>query len=131
MRRQLVRFYAVGLAGVVVQLSALAWLTRSAGMDSMLSTALAVEIAVVHNFMWHDRWTWPGRPSGERVRRFWKFNVSTGAISICANVLVTGMLVSATGLPLVAANAIAIALASLATYLASDLVVFRVRRAAP
>jgi putative flippase GtrA len=129
MTKQVIRFYVVGLIGAVVQLSALAWLTRTLGMNHLLSTALAVEIAILHNFMWHDRWTWPGRPAPQRLRRLCTFNISTGLISMGANVCVTGILVDSTGLAPVPANAIAIAAASVATYVTADLIVFRVRSA--
>lgn len=125
MKQTVVRFYAVGLLGVVVQLSALAALTRTLGVNYLIATALAVELAILHNFAWHDRWTWPGRPSSERLSRLWKFHLSTGAISIVANVFLTGALVAAARLPYLAANAIAIAVASAATYYAADSFVFR------
>jgi putative flippase GtrA len=127
MTGRVVRFYIVGLLGTGVQLAALAALTRVLGLNYLISTALAVEIAVVHNFVWHDRWTWPGRPSSERLNRLWRFNASTGAISIIANVFLTAVLVDAGGLPYLVANGIAIAIASLATYCASESFVFRVQ----
>lgn len=64
LRRWLV-FNVVGGLGVVVQLSALAALTLEAGMHYLLATGLAVEIAVVHNFIWHQCWTWRDRAGRE------------------------------------------------------------------
>ncbi len=52
------RFNAVGLAGIVVQLAALAALKQWTDLPVLAATAIAVEIAVLHNFYWHERWTW-------------------------------------------------------------------------
>jgi putative flippase GtrA len=32
-------------------------------MNYLLATALAVETAVIHNFLWHQRFTWSDRPA--------------------------------------------------------------------
>jgi putative flippase GtrA len=112
------RFYIVGLLGIPVQLCALALLSKTA-MHPDLATALAVEVAIVHNFLWHARWTW-----SDRRGSFWRFNATTGAISIIANTGLTHALATA-GLPLLAANACAIAICSAATYLAVSRLAFR------
>ena len=111
------RFYVVGLLGIPVQLATLTVLARA--MPADLATALAVETAIVHNYVWHARWTWRGRHGS-----FWRFNATTGAISIVANMAITKMLAAA-GIPLVAANALAIGICSVATYLAASRVAFR------
>lgn len=111
------RFYIVGLLGIPVQLATLAVLARL--MPADIATALAVETAIVHNFVWHARWTWR-----ERRGSFWRFNATTGAISIVANMVLTKT-IAAMGTPLVAANAAAIAICSVATYLAASRVAFR------
>ena len=128
MNLRIVRFYTVGLIGVGVQLGALAILARGIGLHHAISTGVAVEIAVIHNFVWHERWTWACAPSGLWTR-FWKFNVSTGLISIAANVAITAALVELCGVPDVMANMAAIAATSLANYVASDAFVFRSARA--
>lgn len=53
------KFSAVGVAGVAVQLSALSLFAR-AGINYVLATTLAVELALLHNFAWHEVWTWHG-----------------------------------------------------------------------
>lgn len=111
------RFYTVGLLGIPVQLAALAVFARI--MPADIATALAVETAIVHNYVWHARWTWR-----ERRGSFWRFNATTGAISILANTALTKM-IAATGIPLVAANAAAIAICSVVTYIAASRLAFR------
>ena len=121
MNCRIARFYAVGFLGIPVQLSALAFLSKTVAMQPDIATALAVEAAIIHNFLWHRRWTWSGRKGS-----FWRFNATTGAISIVANTGLTRALAAA-GLPLVVANACAIAICSVATYVAASRVAFPAR----
>ena len=58
-----IKFNAVGGIGIGVQLGALAALRSWLKLDYLLATGLAVEIAVVHNFLWHERYTWADRPA--------------------------------------------------------------------
>ncbi len=62
MLRSWVRFNAVGIIGLVVQLLVLAVLLRF-GLHYLVATTVAVEAAVLHNFLWHERWTWSERAS--------------------------------------------------------------------
>lgn len=123
-----IAFNAVGLVGVVVQLGVLALLTRAAGIDVVFATLFAVEAAVLHNFLWHQRWTWQNRPAhGWRgtVSRLVRFHALNGVVSLGGNVLITAGLVRTTALDPVAANLIAILACSLINYTAAHLLVFR------
>ena len=57
------KFNAVGASGIVVQLVTLTVLKSALKMDYLFATALAVEAAVVHNYFWHERFTWADRGS--------------------------------------------------------------------
>lgn len=120
------RFNAVGAIGIVVQLAALAAF-KLAGLHYLIATALAVECAVLHNFVWHQRWTWRDRPADTRgtLARLLRFNLSNGALSILSNVVLMRVLVGTFGLHYLAANVVAIAITSLANFLASEYFVFR------
>ena len=88
---------------------------------------MAVLVAVSHNFLWHERITWPGLPRDTRLRRWLSFHLTNGAISVVANVIVTTLIMKVLGVPLLAANAIAVGIASLANFLVSDRFIFRHR----
>jgi putative flippase GtrA len=121
------RFNAVGLAGIGVQLGCLALLVHGAGMHYLASTLLAVEAAVVHNFIWHQRWTWRDRPlPGGRglAGRFWRFQALNGAISLLVNSGAMLVLAGAAGLDPVVAGLIAIVIASFVNFTASHALVF-------
>ena len=119
------KFYAVGGIGIGVQFLVLAALTCELHLDYLLATALAVEAAIVHNFIWHEHFTWADRAPREGFARFVKFNLTTGAFSIAGNLILMKVLVGMLGLPYLGANGIAIAACSLVNFLVSDRFVFR------
>jgi len=122
-----VSFNAVGLAGIAVQLAVLWILNGWVGIGVPLATALAVEAAILHNFAWHQRWTWRDRPSrGSRdtARRLLRFHAVNGVVSLVGNVAVTSALAGA-GVHPVAANLVAITACSLVNFAAGEWIVFR------
>jgi len=129
-----VKFNVVGAIGIGVQLAVLGFLT-ALNMNYLLATALAVESAVLHNFGWHERFTWRDRVAlvnpaiatraCESAVRLLRFNLSTGAVSIGGNLLFMRLLVGQADLPPVIANVLSIAACSLLNFLVSDRWVFR------
>jgi len=55
------KFNLVGAIGIVVQFATLSLLKSVMHCNYLVATALAVEAAVVHNFVWHERYTWAER----------------------------------------------------------------------
>lgn len=117
-----VRFNVVGAFGFAVQAAALSIL-HAAGVPVALATCAAVEAAILHNFAWHERWTWAGRTSGSRAGRLAKFHASNGLISLAGNAALTTGLVHA-GAPLVLANLAAVLTCALLNYAWATLWVF-------
>ena len=125
------KFNFVGAIGIAVQLGILGFLT-ALGLDYLLATALAVESAVLHNFLWHERFTWTDRASTdsrqrtlETAIRLLRFNFSNGAISLGGNLLLMRLLVGQAHLSTLLANLLSIAVCSLLNFLVSDRWVFR------
>jgi putative flippase GtrA len=119
------KFNAVGGVGIGVQLAALAVLKGWLHLDYLLATALAVEAAVLHNFLWHEHYTWADRArTGGTFVRLAKFNLTTGALSILGNLVLMTLLVGAVHLQYLLANAITIAACSLVNFVVSDRFVF-------
>jgi len=122
------KFNAVGGVGIVVQLAALTVLASSLHLNYLWATALAVEMAVIHNFMWHERFTWADRVHVSMVEsavRLLKFNVTTGAVSILGSLLLMKFFVEVAHLHYLVANLGTIATCSLANFLVSDRFVFQ------
>lgn len=121
------KFNMVGAIGIGVQFAALFLLKSVLRFDYMLATAIAVEAAVVHNFVWHEQFTWVDRVQAswrQSLSRFLLFNMTTGAVSILGNLALMKVLVGFGRLNYLLANAIAIALCSLANFLVSETWVF-------
>ena len=121
------KFNFVGGGGIAVQLAALALFRSALHLDYMLATALAVETAVIHNFLWHERFTWKDRPAlrfTDTLLRLTKFNAANGGVSIVGNVLLMRFLVGGLSMNYVAANLIAIGACSVVNFLLSDHFVF-------
>lgn len=123
------KFNAVGGIGIGLQLLVLTVLKSGLHLDYLLATALAVEAAVVHNFLWHERFTWADRATDSGFERFVKFNVTTGLCSIGGNVLLMKLLAGIMAMPFIFANGIAIAVCSLFNFAMSEHFVFRTPKA--
>ena len=122
--RRWLKFNAVGGIGIGVQLAVLAALKSGLHLDYLLATGLAVEAAVIHNFIWHERFTWADRSGGSSLPRLAKFNLTTGAFSILGNLAAMKLLVGVFGLPYLSANGITIAACSVLNFVVSDRIVF-------
>ena len=121
------KFNLVGALGIGVQLPLLVALRTGLGLDYRLATGLAVEAAVVHNFLWHERFTWADR-AGPSAARFLKFNLTTGLFSISGNLLLMKALVGLGHMNYLLANGITITGCSVVNFLVSDSFVFAVDR---
>jgi putative flippase GtrA len=122
-----IKFNFVGSIGIGVQLAALVFFRSGLHLDTLLATALAVETSVVHNYLWHERFTWrdrrsPGSP--QSLARFARFNLTNGAVSLSGNLLIMRSLVGEFHVNYLVANLIAVTVCSLANFLLSDRLVF-------
>jgi putative flippase GtrA len=130
--RRWVAFNAVGGIGVGLQLVLVALLVHAAGLHYLAATIMAVEVTILHNFVWHQRWTWKdrGAPSRSHVlARLARFNLLNGGISLVGNTVVVALLTGGAGVEPVLASVVAIVLCSIANFIASERLVFRAARA--
>jgi len=119
-----IRFLAIGLLGFLIQLTALGWLIAHARWPWLAATLASVELAVVHNFLWHARWTWRDRP-GERLAGFMKFQLANGMASLAGNAALMTLFTGLLGVPPLPANVLAVAVMSVGNFLMADRWVFR------
>ena len=132
MLKRWLKFNAVGALGICVQLLFVALLGSVAGMNSLVATALGVEAAVLHNYVWHEYFTWADRRQIQYGHTaFWRrliaFNGTTGMVSIGGNLLLVWLLETYTHAPLVVANCTAIAACSGVNFAVNDRLIFRSR----
>ena len=122
------KFYTVGAIGIGVQLAVLSLLVSVFRLNYLLATFLAVEAAVLHNFIWHHHWTWVDRKHGdvkEILKRLLRFNLTTGAFSILGNLLFMKIFVGYAHFHYFPAQVLSIGACSILNFLVSDRFVFR------
>jgi len=123
--RRWLTFNGVGLVGAALQLSVLAFLTRQLGLSAAWATPLAVETAILHNFVWHQRVTWGGHGAhGETRRRLLQFHALNGVVSLAGNAGIT-IILTAQGMHVLPANVIAILACATVNFVLGERIVFR------
>lgn len=106
---KLAKFSLVGGSGVVVNTAALYLFYQIGHLPLVMASLLAVELAIVNNFLWNDRWTF-GQHALSPMR-FLRFNlVSAGGLAITTGTLA---LVTSFGVYYLLANLLGISLATL------------------
>jgi putative flippase GtrA len=121
-------FNLVGLVGLAVQLTVVAVLVRVAHVHYLLATGIAVELAVLHNFAWHQRWTWRDRPPSSRrdvAVRLGRFHALNGLVSFAGNITIAGVCTGLLHVDPVLANLIAVAACGILNFAASNTMIFR------
>ena len=122
------KFNAVGALGIVVQMGAFALLFSAFHLNYMVATALAVETAVLHNFVWHERYTWKDRPRGgprDVLYRLLRFHAGNGAVSLVGNVALMRVFVGGMGMNRYVASGAAIAICTVLNFAIGEWFVFR------
>jgi putative flippase GtrA len=115
------KFNLVGAMGMVVQLVALALFNRWAAGHYLYASAAAVELTLLHNFLWHVRYTWRDRQDDSaRMVQFVRFQLSNGLVSMLGNLALMRILVDEARIPLLASNSIAILCCSMVNFCLGD-----------
>jgi putative flippase GtrA len=103
------KYSAVGVAGTGIQMALLALFIREAPGHYLAASLAAVEITLLHNFLWHSRYTWKDRrDGGTGFGQLVRFHLSNGAVSIAGNLILMRVLVQEAHLPVVGANLVAV-----------------------
>ncbi len=111
------KFNLVGAVGMAVQLGALALINHLAPGHYMVATTAAIEITLLHNFVWHLHYTWRDRRCRSALRsQLIRFHLSNGLVSLAGNLALMPVLVESMRIPVVAANAIAILCCSIVNF---------------
>ncbi len=99
------------------------FLIRLAHFPAIPATAAAVEIVVLHNFLWHEKFTWRDRhPANPRqtFNRLWRFHLGNGLVSLAGNTALTYCLVERMKAPLLPSAIAAILVCSLTNFFLAD-----------
>jgi putative flippase GtrA len=126
--RRWLKFNLVGVLGAVVQLAVLETLTRGLKLQYLLATAMAVETALLHNFVWHEVFTWRdvGLPEslGQRLWRLVRFNLANGMVSLLGNLFLMWVFAGLFNWPYLIANLVAICACALLNFYLSERHIF-------
>lgn len=115
------KFNLVGAIGMAVQLAALALLARLLPDHYLLATAAAIEVTLLHNFVWHLHFTWRDRRDASPfLTQCFRFHLANGLVSLTGNLALMPLLYRAAHLPLLAADVLAILACSIVNFLLGD-----------
>jgi putative flippase GtrA len=123
-----IKFNFVGAIGFCVQMGSFALFYGLWHADKLWATGLAVEAAVLHNFVWHEKYTWRHLPRGSNrdvLARLLRFHLGNGMISIAGNVILVKLFADIFRISPYLGNILAIAICALANFAASEWFVFR------
>ena len=111
------KFNLVGAVGTVVQLAVLALFNRWAMGHYLYASAAALEVTLLHNFVWHLHYTWRDRRGNSvLLTQLMRFHLSNGLVSMLGNLALMRLLVGIAHIPLLAANCIAILCCSILNF---------------
>jgi len=119
------KFNLVGAIGMLLQLAALALISKAFPTHYLLASAAAIEITLLHNFVWHLHYTWRDRRDNTPVpSKLLRFHLTNGLVSMLGNLALMRVLILTAHLPLLAANSIAILCCSILNFCLGDLWAF-------
>lgn len=122
------KFNLVGALGMVVQLALLALFDRWTGGHYLVATAAAIELTLLHNFVWHLHYTWRDRRDNSALlAQLIRFHLSNGLVSMLGNLALMPVLVQEARIPLLISNTIAILCCSIVNFCLGDNWAFAVR----
>jgi putative flippase GtrA len=111
------KFNLVGAMGMILQLATLALLNRCAPGHYLLVSATAVELTLLHNFVWHLHYTWRDRRDNSALAgQLMRFHLSNGLVSMLGNLALMRVLVDGAHIPIIASNCIAILCCSIVNF---------------
>jgi putative flippase GtrA len=114
------------MGGYALQIGAIALLTRSFDCHSIVATAIGLELAALHNFFGHSRWTWSRHPPvtlRDWAIRYGRYQLAKTA-SLVVNLAITALIASLVPIPIEIANTLAVVMCALPNYLVAERLVF-------
>jgi putative flippase GtrA len=115
------RFTLVGVLGAAWQLFLVSVLTKGVHLTAVAATPVAVEMVILHNFLWHEHITWRDRcVKGRTAIRLWRFHAGNGLVSMFGNTLIVYCLVDRLKVSVTLSSMVAITCCSVANFLIAD-----------
>ena len=80
--KRVFKFGIVGISGIVVNQGLLILLKESAGLSLPVASVIAIQAAIVNNFIWNDLWTFRSRAEPQNLSSRWHRLFAFEAVSI-------------------------------------------------
>ncbi|HEY3295553.1 MAG TPA: GtrA family protein [bacterium] len=126
------RFMIVAWIGMAVNTALLFLFKGVMGIPLIPASLLAIEIAILHNFIWLRYWAWSDRKTDNQRPPFWKqlivYNLATGAVDLMANVTILWVLATLFGVHYLVANIIGMILGPFIKFWVNDKLIFKETR---
>ena len=121
-----VKWTLVGSLGLCIKTGTLALAHEALGIHYLFATVVAVEVALLHNFCWHQCWTWHDRPAhGKAITiRLLRFHTSAAILAMAVNLAFMRLLVGGLALHYVPASLLCGPLVGLANFLVAEFFIF-------
>ncbi len=122
------KFSLVGLLGAALQIVLLPLLANLLQLPVLIATPLAVELILLHNFVWHENFTWHDRRfanTRQRITALARFHLSNGTISLFGNTALMYLFVVRFRMPVTLSAVAAIVLCGVLNFLSADRLVYR------
>jgi len=125
--KRLASFGIVGISGIFVNMGILWIITHYANIHYALASPIAIELSIINNFIWNDRFTWHGRRSALQ-HSIWYGLLRFNLVSWIAGSMNWLLLIAFTeglGLYYLWGNLLAIAIASALNFVLNEKWTFR------
>jgi putative flippase GtrA len=124
------KFGLVGTWGFMVNMSILWFLTEVGGLYYLLSSIVAVEIALINNYVLNDLWTWQdrGKPGKrEYLKRMLKYHITASA-AMLTNISILWFFTELVGIYYLVSNIFGILCGAALNFFVNDRWTFRHRK---
>ncbi len=125
LKLRLIRFAAVGLSGVGVNMGMLWFFKTVVKLPVEVAGAFAIEISIMSNFILNDIWTWRDSHQRTFLGRMWRYHTSVAITAFGINLPVLVLLNKRLGVNYLIANLFGIALAAGANFLLNHFWTYR------
>lgn len=125
-----IKFGIVGGSGILVNMGGLWFFTEVVGIYYLISSVLAIGLAMISNFVWNDLWTWRdrGEPGVKAyLTRMAKFIVVSSIAAYIGNLGILWILTHFFHIYYLISNLIGIAVGTMLNYSANNFWTFRSR----
>ena len=126
--KKFIKFQIVALGGTVVNMFVIWLLKEHLHLHLMISAAIAIELAIIHNFTWHYFVTWKDGVKEYTFKNYlvtlFKYNVVTASLDYLVNLSVLWVLNQYLGVNYLIAHLIGMSCTPIFKFLANEFIIF-------